>query len=722
MTLHKKALAYAAESRLICFCHQQLPLSSGLDRTPRPPLKKLTEESEEENADHTPANPMALSQVSQHPPRQPAALKTSDAPVLAEQQNRSDVPLKRAGSSSLAVMHRVHGRHSAGKRPALHKKKNSSKISLSRNASSKNVRIIEDTVIDSSGVIVTSSNSSSSNAKARSRSRSPGKPHNSYTMSRTSSTSNASGLVKDRKRLSSSSLAQSPTRTKPIDMQMRRVSTQNASDSAGPASSEPRSVVRGFNTSGSPESPVMPRAPFCSPAQGPPPKCNLASGPPTPPEAQVTLSPIPPPPSPKKPMAGRKNKFFLGTQSCSDSDEMAKSPELHLAVTQPFPHNSSLQEQPRSGSSHSHHGPSSLKNEQHFSHMTATTDKTAEMEAEVEDADDSSGWGSDYTSDSEERPPVTKGKDQATKGTKSAVKQPEKVHEPMFKRVPTAPGQLNRLESRTGLLTQLFKPSAEDVRAVDTILRQHRSAVNLPRNYSTGGLANPSAHPQSRNRKSSSSPHKALQSSKSTVALPVMSYERGNAFSDIESPQVLPHDMRSVQKESSPTRRKPSAQQIPAFAGRRLGGKPADVELSDDSDDEENKLLPAAQPIPEMAYTPTKQAALAAAVQRHQAQKRLRDQGGAQPQLMPTTPRTTRRSMLSTEMSESVRRNLLWERQSRIRLLGGPLPDRQPHGNLQTSNSSSQVPHQSVLGNSSKGQKAELKPKTWQFSGGFHEQ
>lgn len=36
------------------------------------------------------------------------------------------------------------------------------------------------------------------------------------------------------------------------------------------------------------------------------------------------------------------------------------------------------------------------------------------------------------------------------------------------------------------------------------------------------------------------------------------------------------------------------------------------------------------------------------------------------------TPRTTRRQMLSTELSESLRRNLLWERQvSKVNMLGG---------------------------------------------------
>lgn len=37
----------------------------------------------------------------------------------------------------------------------------------------------------------------------------------------------------------------------------------------------------------------------------------------------------------------------------------------------------------------------------------------------------------------------------------------------------------------------------------------------------------------------------------------------------------------------------------------------------------------------------------------------------------PQTPRTTRRQMMATELSESLRRNLLWERQLSKRMLGG---------------------------------------------------
>lgn len=50
----------------------------------------------------------------------------------------------------------------------------------------------------------------------------------------------------------------------------------------------------------------------------------------------------------------------------------------------------------------------------------------------------------------------------------------------------------------------------------------------------------------------------------------------------------------------------------------------------------------------------------------------------------PQTPRTTRRNMLRDELSESLRQNLLWERQSRTRMMGigapmAPLNQPQPH-------------------------------------------
>ncbi|KAN0062251.1 hypothetical protein ACQY0O_005432 [Thecaphora frezii] len=77
----------------------------------------------------------------------------------------------------------------------------------------------------------------------------------------------------------------------------------------------------------------------------------------------------------------------------------------------------------------------------------------------------------------------------------------------------------------------------------------------------------------------------------------------------------------------------------------------------------------------------------ATALQRHGADARSKSETGTGPMAAPTfgrhrssidlpetaapqTPRTTRRNMLRDELSESLRQNLLWERQSRTRMLG----------------------------------------------------
>jgi hypothetical protein len=75
---------------------------------------------------------------------------------------------------------------------------------------------------------------------------------------------------------------------------------------------------------------------------------------------------------------------------------------------------------------------------------------------------------------------------------------------------------------------------------------------------------------------------------------------------------------------------------------------------------------------------------------------------------LPSTPRTTRRQMLQTELSESLRRNLLWERQvSKVNVMGmrrqssggGPLgsglrPLTALNGNANASGAREQQPQQ----------------------------
>ncbi|KWU43573.1 hypothetical protein RHOSPDRAFT_34883 [Rhodotorula sp. JG-1b] len=98
-----------------------------------------------------------------------------------------------------------------------------------------------------------------------------------------------------------------------------------------------------------------------------------------------------------------------------------------------------------------------------------------------------------------------------------------------------------------------------------------------------------------------------------------------------------------------------------------LKGKPEHVELESSSDEDEDEREAAAE-LAAQAEVEAQRAAAAALARR----QRELEEVVAPPQ----TPRTTRRAMLATELSESLRRNLLWERQTRNRVLGGQPPRR----------------------------------------------
>ena len=102
------------------------------------------------------------------------------------------------------------------------------------------------------------------------------------------------------------------------------------------------------------------------------------------------------------------------------------------------------------------------------------------------------------------------------------------------------------------------------------------------------------------------------------------------------------------------TRGGPVLAPLPPHPGPRPSGPPPGVELESDDEDEE----PGA-PDPQFAE--------------HRARKfaelLMRQQEREAMIAPPQTPRTTRRNMLATEMSESMRYNLLWERQQRRRAM-----------------------------------------------------
>ncbi|SCV74205.1 BQ2448_6637 [Microbotryum intermedium] len=98
-----------------------------------------------------------------------------------------------------------------------------------------------------------------------------------------------------------------------------------------------------------------------------------------------------------------------------------------------------------------------------------------------------------------------------------------------------------------------------------------------------------------------------------------------------------------------------------------LKGAPEGVELESSTDDgSDDEVDEAQQKVSERVDSQSKLSVPFA--RQAQLQRQLENEAAIAP---PQTPRTTRRAMLATELSESLRRNLLWERQTRNRLMGG---------------------------------------------------
>jgi hypothetical protein len=604
----------------------------------------------------------------------------------------------------------MSGQASKPTRPALHHRPTSdqapkpktahAKATLPRNQSAKSVRIVEDVVT----------------GKRPSHARQPSTA--STVMSRSGSTD--THLSRVRSRESTAGMAKE-ARRQPMPMAMAKPKASGSNVDL--TSLEPRSVIRGFETGMSMSSAASP-GPNVSPADRSPPRVALACRPAThlPPisasasedsnssVAQSLIMPPAPPPTPfgsvlpskgvlgaRPPVAkpqhlspiltedaeagpsnGRKSAngqrrgmFFLSQSIGSDSDSdsvLVQSMQAANQLNKLSPQRSRTDEE-----SNKPFKPSSLGKSNFV--------LPSEAEDEEEDEDDSSGWGSDYSSTSD----AEDGSVAVRRKGKGKAKDPPSQPEGLFqKRVPTAPGPLNRVESR-GLLTQLFRPSAEEEQAVAGLLR-NPSAVGLV--LAARSKSSADALPARR----------GLQPSKSAIALPVMSF-------DADKGTFFPH--RGAPVQSGP------AQPIPAKT--RLGGRPADVDFSDDdsTDEERDSSLPG------LALSPGKAAALAAAVSRHKT-RYIEN---------PRTPRTTRRVMLSTELSESLRRNLLWERQSRNRLMGNAaagraqppppaLPPMNGHQAGQTAPANLRTQSAVDLTRRSRSSAGDPQP----FSGGLHEQ
>lgn len=237
-----------------------------------------------------------------------------------------------------------------------------------------------------------------------------------------------------------------------------------------------------------------------------------------------------------------------------------------------------------------------------------------------DDDEETSGWGSEYSSGSEARA--------SRDGHKSAQKDDD--HTGMFAKRPSVifSGQPGELKPRPpGLLSQLFHPDL----FLDDADRRHslvdvRRANGAPPSESLSGISSREAL-SSRDSPAQSRTSR-LQTSKSTGVL-------GDAV------------MRRTSRSRS-----------------FLKGRPDHVELESSSDESDYEDVESSQD----AETLRRQQQ-----QQHGLAERLRmEQMTAAPIAPPQTPRTTRRAMLATELSESLRRNLLWERQQRTRVMGGP--------------------------------------------------
>ena len=261
--------------------------------------------------------------------------------------------------------------------------------------------------------------------------------------------------------------------------------------------------------------------------------------------------------------------------------------------------------------------------------MASGGDSDDDDDDDLEDGDDSD-WSSAASESEEDERQV-------------AVRVEEERQRAMFaKRVPS------QANVNGGLLSQLLHPEEypRDFANLPSHLRNNRSAVELARARPSGTLTGLDRAPDSKNLTVT-----GMHASKSTAALPNLS---------------RPKLTTAASDNNRLT---------------RLRGAPSGVDLESDDDDEEGKE---GEGQAKGEFTPSQHERLVTLMHKRGAsttQKAapsativapgpLQVQGAAA-----YTPRTTRRNMLATELTESLRLNLIWERQSRSRLaargLGG---------------------------------------------------
>ncbi|BGP14445.1 hypothetical protein JCM10213_004567 [Rhodosporidiobolus nylandii] len=367
---------------------------------------------------------------------------------------------------------------------------------------------------------------------------------------------------------------------------------------------------------------LVPALRATTPAKVPPPR--MVAGGPTPAAAHARPAAMKPP--------GREKKIFFISSPESDEDHSSRSREsnnMRVIVTPPTASKPSPAKQPSSGEK----GKASAQ--------LLQEDDEDEWDSEDEDDDASSGWGSEYSTDSEVAGKTTSS---GTRASSAAATRPEldftkrAPSELLTRTASTASmGQPGELKPRPpGLLSQIFHPE----QFLEEEAERPRSAAEVLR----------------RNHKSMS-------------ALPALGQLRPS-----KSAAML-NDRRLMQQRRSKS---------------FLKGKPEDVELESSSEEEEegeDERAALAQPVSrderssdyedvEDASSSSAESAAALLARRQRLAAELEAQSAAL--APPQTPRTTRRAMLATELSESLRRNLLWERQTRNRVMGGAVARRPP--------------------------------------------
>ncbi|PSR71234.1 hypothetical protein PHLCEN_2v12888 [Hermanssonia centrifuga] len=266
------------------------------------------------------------------------------------------------------------------------------------------------------------------------------------------------------------------------------------------------------------------------------------------------------------------------------------------------------------------------------------------------ESDDDSEWASeDNSMDEKEKEKKEKEKERQKEETRlrEAAEEAQRQRDMFAKAPKRSYSNLNRTKS--GLLSQLLNPDPE----IFPPNHPYRSS------YSSQDITQLG--------KQGRSPAPQLTTSKSSAALPLAA-------------QITPLNAQAPSTNGSGN-------------GYRPKGPPQGQELEDETDTEEEST----DNVIQLSHSLAQQrlAALAGPSRRRASEQTVSHVKQSQPSrptlptvatapiplghpynlpapAPPMTPRTTRRQMLSTELSESLRRNLLWERQvSKVNMLGG---------------------------------------------------